>query len=432
MTKSILLFATCGLIIASCSKTDVSETGLKPQKNFNDINFSTTTTRAAINDLTALQDPTNGGFHVFATNNSTAGWHTGVDGQEYKYNSTTLTWEWATSTAQWPTDPTHYPMSFYGHHPKIASGFTAIPTAPTAPAGASSVKGDIVIEALSADQIDFLAATNTTSTKPPTGKLAMVFKHITSKINFGIITGVDVTAYVNKVDINSLVEAGIYDYGTETWDFTGATATANYDYFSGAGATDDFFNTTTSLNFKSPIYGTAAHSNHFMLIPQNATPFWDGIATGVDAGGNATGVAGAYIGMNYRAETAVPMDVDAVGYKERGTCTADTEWVPGSENDMYNSTNGSYTGPLYVKVGFPIGTVPLTWEKGKGYTYNMQLGTVDATGGLYLSKYYYDEDGNNTKIPVDNTPDITDPVADGDIHFNVDVDEWVDEPDTDL
>ena len=432
MKKSILLFAACGLIFASCSKTDVDESGLKPQKNQNEISFRATTTRAAINDLTALQHPTTGGFHVYGTNNSTAGWHTDVDGKEYKYNSTTLTWEWATTTAVWPTDPTHFPMSFYGHHPKTATGFTAVPTAPAAPAGAHSVKGNIVVQATSADQIDFLAAVNTTITKPPTSKLAMVFNHITSKINFGVITGTGVTAYVNKVDINTLVDAGTYDYGTKTWDFTGSAATANYDYFDGAGATDDFFNTATTLNLKSPIYGTAAHSNHLMLIPQDATPVWDGTATGVDAGGNATGVTGAYIGMLYRIETATPMDVDAVGYQVRDNCITDTDWVPGSEYDSYNVTNGSYNGPLYVKVGFPIGTTPVTWLKGKGYAYNMKLGTTDATGGLYLSEYYYDEDGNNTKIPVTGNPDITDPVAGGDIHFVVDVDAWEEEPDTDL
>ena len=432
MTKSILLFATCGLIFASCSKTDADDSDLTPPVDLNTISFTATTTRAAINDLTALQHPTTGGFHVYGTNNSVAGWHTDVDGKEYKFNPTTSIWEWAATTAQWPTDPTHFPMSFYAHHPKTANGFTAVATAPVAPAGVSSLKGEIVIEPTGADQVDFLAAINTTITKPPTAKLAMVFSHITSKINFGVITGVGVTAYVNKVDINTLVDAGTYDYGTKTWDFTGSAGTANYDYFDGSGTTDDFFNTATTLNLKSPIYGTAAHSSHLMLIPQNATPVWDGTASGVDAEGNATGVTGAYIGMLYRIETTTPLDVDAVGYKVRDNNLTETVWAPGAEFDSYNVTNGSYNGPLYVKVGFPIGTNPLSWLKGKGYTYNMKLGTTDATGGLYLSKYYYDEDGNNTKIPVKGDPEITDPVASGDIHFDVDIDAWEDEPDTDL
>ena len=61
----------------------------------------------------------------------------------------------------------------------------------------------------------------------------------------------------------------------------------------------------------------------------------------------------------------------------------------------------------------------------------MKIGTTDATGGLYLSRHYYDEEGNNTKIKVDGAPNITDPVADGDIHFEVIADEWEDEADQD-
>ena len=430
MTKSILLFATCGLILGGCSKTDVNKSD--PSKDLNAISFTATTTRAAINDLTALQDGTTGGFHVYGSNNAIANaWHANVSGAEYKYNAPT--WEWASTPAVWPTDPTHYPMSFYGHHPKTASGFTPTATPPSVAAGSSSLKGAITIQGTGTNQIDFLGATNTTSTKPPTGKLAMVFNHITSKINFGIITGTGVTAYVNKVDINALVNSGTYDYGTATWNLGTSGTAANYDYFSGAGSTAaDFSNTLTTLNLKSPIYGTAAHSNHLMLMPQNATPIWGGTITGVDADGNAEGVTGAYIGMLYRLETAIPSDVDAVGYKVRGNCTTDTDWVAGPENDMYNSSTGTYVGPLYVKVGFPIGTTPLTWEKGKGYAYNMKLGTTDATGGLYLSKYYYDEDGNNTKIPVKGNPNITDPVAGGNIHFDVDVDAWEADTETNI
>ena len=395
----------------------------------NQINFLTSTSRASINDLTALQHPTNGGFHVYAANNSTTGWHQNIGGMEYKYVSGA--WVWANTTPTWPIGGEHYPMKFYAHHPKTAAGFTPTATATTAAAANSSVTGAIAIQATAGTQIDFLGTTNTTTTKPPTGKLTIVFDHITSKINFGIITGLDVTAFVNEVNINALVDAGTYNYGDKTWDLGTTLADADYVYFDESGSANDFSNTATTLELKSPIY-SVGHSNHLMLMPQNATQVWDGTAT-EDADGNATGVVGAYIGMNYRAETATPLDENAVGYKLRSNCPENTEWAAGSAgNTAYNSTNGTYDGPLYVKVGFPMGTAPITWNKGKGYTYNMKIGTTDATGGLYLSKYYYDEAGNNTKILIDETPDITDPVASGDIHFSVSVDEWEDEADTDL
>ena len=431
MTKSILWFATCGLILASCSKTEVGDSDPGTVDDVSKINFITSTSRAAINDLAALQDPTTGGFHVYAANNSATGWHQDINGIEYKHTSGV--WDWVTPpvTPTWPTADEHYPMKFYAHHPKTATGFavTAVATAPEA--ANTSVTADITIQGTSVTQVDFLGATNTTTTKPPTGKLTIAFDHITSKINFGIITGIDVTAYVNKVDVNALVDAGTYDYTTKAWDLGTTLASANYDYFDEAGAVNDFSNLVTTQNLKSPIYN-AGHSSHLMLVPQATTPVWDGTAT-EDADGNATGVTGAYIGMIYRLETAVPADENAVGYKMRANCIEDTEWAAGSpENAVYNNTSGSYAGPLYVKVGFPMGTNPVTWNRGKGYTYNMKLGTTDATGGLYLSKYYYDEEGKNTKILVDGTPVITDPVAGGDIHFDVSVDEWVGEPDTDL
>ncbi len=428
MTKSILWFAMCGLVIASCSDSDAD-----PGSGTDDvskINFISNTTRASINDLTDLQHPTDGGFHVYAANNSSTDWHQSIASEEYKYVSGQ--WVWANTTPTWPIGGEHYPMTFYAHHPKTATGFTPTGTPPTAVASvaSSSLTAAVAIQGTAAAQVDFLGATNSTSTKPPTGKLSVVFDHITSKINFGIITGMDVTAYVNEVDINALVETGTYDYGSKTWDLNAAVAGADYNYFDEVDASDDFTNAATTLNLKSPIY-TAGHENHFMLIPQNATPVWDGTAT-EDADGNAE-VVGAYIGMIYRIETAVPLDENAVGYKLRSECAMDTEWPSGgTEHTAYNSATGTYDGPLYVKVGFPLGTAPVTWTKGKGYVYNMKLGTTDATGGLYLSKYYYDENGNNTKILVDGTPDITDPVASGDIHFDVTVDPWEEEPETDL
>ncbi len=424
MTKSFLMFATCGLVIASCSKVEsVNEN--PGTDNANTINFVTSTTRGAISDLTLLQ----GGFHVYGANNSTAGWHEGIDAHEYKHDGTN--WAWNSISPAWPIGGEHYPMKFYGHHPKTAAGFTPTADATGTTSASTSVTAEIEINANAGTQIDYLGATNTTNTKPPTSKLAMDFDHIVSKVNFGIITGLDVTAYVNVVNINALVNKGIYNYGTATWDFGTNTATNNYEYFTGVGAID-FNNTTTTIDFKTPFYA-AGHANHFMLIPQNATPAWDGIVGTADANGNATGVTGSYIGMSYRAETMNPTNEDAVGYKMRSSCVTDTEWAGGTAGYIaYNSTGGTYDAPLYVKVGFPLGGATLTWVKGKGYTYNMKIGTTDATGGLYLSKYYYDEAGMNTKIPVDGNPVITDPVASGDIHFDVSVGDWDADTETDL
>ena len=67
----------------------------------------------------------------------------------------------------------------------------------------------------------------------------------------------------------------------------------------------------------------------------------------------------------------------------------------------------------------------LSWKAGKEYDYNILLGVSESTGGLYLSEYYVDEYGNNTKIRVPSTQ-VTDAVNRDEIHFDSSVDSWVD------
>ncbi|MGL4293610.1 MAG: hypothetical protein ACRCSQ_08545, partial [Bacteroidales bacterium] len=61
MKKIALGFATCGLILSSCSSNDVFEDN-QGTNNPNVINFSATTTRATVNNLASVQ----GGFPVYA------------------------------------------------------------------------------------------------------------------------------------------------------------------------------------------------------------------------------------------------------------------------------------------------------------------------------------------------------------------------------
>ena len=84
--------------------------------------------------------------------------------------------------------------------------------------------------------------------------------------------------------------------------------------------------------------------------------------------------------------------------------------------------------PFYVRVGFPL---EVNWVPGKGYTYNICLGTADSTNGYYVDDSYYDEDGFYTGVPIigaDGNPvEKGDPVMDGTINFLVKVTEWDDQ-----
>ena len=290
MKNSILLFAMCGMVLTtSCSQVEIIEEYTPNAENPEQIHFQATTTRATISDLTSSK--IREGFNVYASSgNATTDFYSGVDGAAY-YMSLNNNWTWVdkntnnpVTAPQWPVEHESYPMSFYAFYPVADDGFSLTPNISS---NGAVMKASITIQTRATVQRGFLAAKRSIATaadRPTTGKLEMTFKHITSKINFGFITGSGITAHVSDVSIHNIRKNGTYDYVTEAWDFTTLTSEiASYSYFTtkdaitkGSPATTAVSNATLGNGItKTAIYPYTSTDHHLMLIPQKETPIWD-------------------------------------------------------------------------------------------------------------------------------------------------------------
>ncbi len=411
MKNLAVCLATCGLIFASCSNNDVFEENNDIHSQDN-INFSANTTRASSNGLPEVQQ----GFKVFATENGNASWF--INGDIYKYGAN---WDWQNGPHKWPKDKTKYPMNFYAFYPHTADGFTPSTNI------VGTVTANITIKSDPATQTDYLAANYiNVTTKPASGKLNLMFKHITSKVNFSVIAGTGAKVVVQQLHMQNVGNTGTYNYvseltGNHAWSSSLTDGTLDkYKYFptevvpSTTTALPTFTPTTADETTKNPVYGKSVTNRHLMLRPQTATATWAGTKT--DPAATANGKiepTKAYIESVYRIEANG--DENAVGYQNAAKHPDFSTLTPEQQRDLTDK-------PLFIKVGFPLGA-SLTWDQGKGYMYSLKLGTADATGGIIIDDNYYDEKGNRTDLTIkDKEPG--DPVNDGDIHFNVDVTEW--------
>jgi hypothetical protein len=131
----------------------------------------------------------------------------------------------------------------------------------------------------------------------------------------------------------------------------------------------------------------------------------------------------AYIEVVYRIyETTTGKDV--VGYTDA------------TKHPDYASLGNTTTGALFVKVGYPLPTV---WEMGKGYTYTIYLGTLDASGGNLVDPDFMNDNGTDSGLPVvdpsNNDPiNVPDPIVDTTkpIGFTVSVTDWTDVAGSDM
>lgn len=402
MKNLAVCLATCGLIFASCSNNDVFEENNDIHSQDN-INFSANTTRASINGL----DQVKGGFKVFATKTGPSSWY--INGDTYEFKDGSWNWPFVSSQTEykWPTVAGEYPMNFYAFYPQKATGFT--PSTNTI----GTVTANITIQSDPATQTDFLAANyKNVTTKPASGKLNLMFKHITSKINFSVIAGTGANVFVQQLHMQNVGNTGTFSYNDLIWKpfTTSEVGTGKYKYFptevvpSTTTALPTFTPATANETDKNPVYGADPHSHNLMLRPQTETKTWTN--TKPNPVVEVITPDGAYIESVYRIEANG--DVNAVGYK--------------SAVDHPDYQTGSYSGPLFIKVGFPLGA-SLTWDQGKGYMYSLMLGTAAGTGGIIIDDNYYDDKGKRTDLTIkDKEPG--DPVNDGNIHFNVDVTEW--------
>lgn len=455
MKKIALGLATCGLILSSCSSNDVFEDN-QGTNNPNAINFSATTTRATVNTLKEVQ----GGFPVYAVkkdgvNNA---WH--INGRTYKFD---VTWKWDGGAAeQWPNAIANYPMNFYAYYPATHKGYAEHEVAGSkvnspiqGDANSNSLSSVITIQATAEAQADYLAA-NTTGIVNQMSTVPLQFKHITTKINFGVIAAAGTKSYVQQMNINNVKNQGTFNYVTDPtvtdyapWTIAQTEVPGTYDYYGTTTATVDTDNPLTYIvkdvkeftNESTSFYDETAQSDpkaseaHLMLLPQKETAVWTpaifaGTTQPQDTDDQAFEIiapAGktitplkAYIGSVYRMTDNEEKDL--VGYKS-------AENHPNWKDLPDNSVWKEYKDELFVKVGFPLtakssGTsAPLTWDMGKGYTYNIVLGEYNSSGGYILDNRYYDKYGRPTDLTIDGK-NPGDPVLGGDIHFHVTVGEW--------
>lgn len=391
-TWSLLILA---LAATSCTKEEESSIA-KPDSNL--IGLIAHTSRATAVNLPALEANADG-FKIYATSGvSPAGWYPSINGtSNYKYIAGA--WAWTSGSPMWPTTAAGYPMNFYAY---FASSYTglALPTpTPTSMTGAYTIQPE-------ATQVDFLAAIATAVSKPASGLLPMTFKHLLSKINFGVIPGFGATVHVQSMSVNNVGNLRSYNFLTGDWTTAQPAAfTTKYSYK----------NTTTPATALTGIDATetavlsVAPSNggNLMLMPQTATTWTPA---------PPAAAANAYMGVIYRLTTAV--DPNAVGYTvannhpDYSTLTA----------AIQSTLNGK---PLFVKVGYPFAPSSMTWAKGKGYVYNICLGTANASNGYIVEDVYYDELGNPTPLTIIGK-NSGDPISNGNINFSVSVNAWDD------
>jgi hypothetical protein len=413
MKRIILTLLLPVLLPVGCAKNEITEVNISARDV---VGFATTTLRSAVVGLGTMQND-GAGFRVYAVSNSSpSNWYNDgaggvIDGSNnYRYAGS---WGWTGQAPKWPASLNDYPMTFYALYPAAPAGLTLSPAA-TSP---SLFQFTYQVQAEN-NQVDLLAAKATANLKPASGKLPLTFRHLLSKINFGVTTGQGTAAYVQALGIFNVGDKRTCDFIATNW--TAAQPTlydANYTYYgvfppNPTGnmtilAPQPFSTPATAVSESAdPFYGNL-HDKHLMLMPQTAVA-WS------PAPGAAP--ANAYICVVYRLE--VQNNPNAVGW-------ADAATHPGYTGSALEQQG--YTGPLYVKAGFPLPTTAgnsFTWEMGLGYTYHIGLGTAGSCNGYIVDTYYYDKYGNRTGLEIGNGKKTGDKIQDGYIRVTLDVTDW--------
>lgn len=423
MKRQILSLAAVAIIVAGCSKNEITNDPVKPDdSSYISIDPSTGKTKAvAENDLVALKAAT-GGFKVYSTKNSSSTQVEYINNVVYKWS--TDKWIWDATAPKWPTKIDEYPMNFYAYYP-TNDGTDITMTI-------LDKDHEITVKDLAKDQLDYLSSrSGEIVTRPASGSIPLAFKHIMSKVNFKFIVGDDMTAHIQSVRIYHVGGVGTYDFGTQTWTTVPTAFNKTYAYrtydVTDRGAADAVAGDGTTAGAL-----TKTDGGSLMLMPQANAPVWDAAAWKTAAqnemadGGWAvatselTAPTNTYIEIVYRlAETT--SGTDLVGFKD---------FTP----EVGKPGVGTTQGERFVKVAYPLnlnaGSNGTAWATQKSYTYNIYLGTPDATNGILIDHLYYYADGKrvtdgtnyhevNSKPGEDVTP--------GDISFDVSVDPWTEE-----
>lgn len=226
--KKILFVALAAATMMSCTENEVIENA----GNKKVVKFGTavsSTTRAAITDITALQAS---GFTVYAYNTGADAAGTGklnkvfMDGLGVSYSAPN--WSF-TGTYYWPLDQK---IQFFAYATDNAATYNVA-------ADATYPTIDYTIAETSAAQKDFVVAKATDQTQATSENgVKLTFDHALTQVNFSVKgDDADLTYKVTSIEIAGVANVGTYSYATDTWTATGTAGTYSYPIDANASVT---------------------------------------------------------------------------------------------------------------------------------------------------------------------------------------------------
>ena len=384
--KTIMSTVMTALILAGCSKDEVSNINNRDDANIIGFELSTGKTKAHVVDLDALQLDADG-FGVFATNGATS--KAFINNSAYRYNTTTYFWGWVGNKVKWPEEAEDYPINFYAYYPFSSASLNV------------DLNAVYIVAGTPEAQVDLLAANHIgIADRPVSSDVSLAFKHILSKIDFRVVTSVDITVEVQSIAVRKVGNQGTFNFSSLTWTSSPGTWSSGYNYMTAPVIPDNKFVDETNPK------NVTGSSGSLMLMPQDlSTRKWDKTVSGLNSQ--------SYIEVVYRMyETTSRKDI--VGYTDA------------TKHPEYSTMGSTVTGPLFVKVGYPL---PTNWLMSKAYAYTVYL-NEDSSGGNLIEENFIDEDGDDSGLPVVNPEteesiDKPSPIfPDQPIGFNVNVDNW--------
>ena len=411
----------CLGFVQACSHEELCDNP-KPvdsQNSRQSISFVDNIPKSTVSDLGTMEGDASG-FRVYATSGSTpSGWYKDVNNRyidgsnNHIYNSTATRWGFVPDI-YWPTLSSEYPVTFYALYPALPTGLGAVSSSFSP---SVSLSAPYTVQGVSS-QLDLLAAKATANTQPTDGIYPILFDHILSMVDFGIVSGIGTTPHIQSIEVVNVMNTRTYDFVNCAWQTTpAASGVSSYSYFSATGANiwPAGAPVVTDESTNNPIYtGTPALSKHLMLMPQSS-PAW---RSSVTTGGMVT--------LLYRMGT---------GNGTTGIGTTKEVGLPdATQHPNYSTLGAGYTGALYVKAGFPFSsaTPNFTWEKGIAYNYKIGLGTPGSCNGYILDEYYYTDQGVRTNLRlieiIKDGKQLYHKLQDGEIHVMLDVYKWEDYP----
>jgi len=358
-TNIFMGLTVTALTLASCSKDEISSVNNLDGKAIG-FEISTGKTRAGVSNLDVLQHDAEG-FGVFATNGASK--NVFIDNEVYRYDGA---WRWAADKVMWPAEEDGYPVNFYAYYPlkniTLNEHLTTHYTVADTPE----------------EQVDLLATNQTdVMVKPVSGDVSLAFKHILSKIDFKVVTGAFATVEVQSIAIKNVGNTGVFNFARLDWSTQPVEWSSQYNYMEAPVKTANIFAGETTPK------DVTGSSGSLMLMPQDLSlRGWD---KAIETIGTLS-----YIEVVYRAYDSQTGE-DIVGF---------------TNVDDYPDYEGEVSGPLFVKVGYPL---PTLWLMGKAFTYTIFIADGNSSGGNLVEENFIDENGDDTDIPVIN-PETGEPV----------------------